>query len=573
MGERFRRGAWLPLAGTLACATAAPPSDSVLPPATTREAADLVLRGGPVMVADEAGTRHEALAVRGDRVMAAGTAAEIAPLIGPGTRVVELGGRLVTPGFNDAHVHFAAGGLSMLDVPLLGTASLAGIEARVRDAAARTPRGEWITGRGWDHTRLPAAELGPGGWPTRAALDRAAPDHPVYLRRVDGHTGWANSAALRLAGVTAATPDPDGGEIVRDATGEPTGILKETAQGLVARVVPPPSPDRLRRGVEAALELAASSGVTSVQTDATAADLVLYQQLRDEGRLTVRVYAWRPLTREVIESYRRLGIRAPFGDAWLRVGLLKAYVDGTLGSRTAYMLEPFSDDPGTRGILTLPAAELDALVLAAHEAGLQLAIHAIGDGGNRLVLDAIERVAGHAHAARHRIEHAQVIAAADLPRFRRLGVIASMQPTHATSDMRWVEERIGQARAVAGAYAWRSLLDAGATVIFGTDFAVEPLPPVEGLYSAVTRQSREQPGEPPGGWIPGERLTLQEAVRLYTAGSAYGEFQEAVKGTLEPGMLADLVVWDRDLLRVPAREILAARPVLTVVGGRIVFER
>jgi predicted amidohydrolase YtcJ len=574
MSHPFRLAAWLPLAAALACATVAPPSDPAAAPARPREAADLVLRGGPVMVADEAGTIHEALAVRGDRVLAAGTAAAIAALIGPATRVVELGGRLVTPGFNDAHLHFAAGGISMLDVTLLGTTSLAEIEARVREAAARTPAGEWITGRGWDHTRLPAGELGPGGWPTRAALDRAAPDHPVYLRRVDGHTGWANSAALRLAGVTASTPDPAGGEIVRDpGTGEPTGILKETAQGLVARVVPPPSPDRLRRGVDAALELAAASGVTSIQTDATAADLALYQQLRDEGRLTVRVYAWRPLTQEMIDSYRRLGIRAPFGDAWLRVGLLKAYVDGTLGSRTAYMLEPFSDDPTTRGIVTLPAEELNALVRSAHDAGLQLAIHAIGDGGNRLVLDAIERAAGGARGARHRIEHAQVLDAADIPRFRRLGVIASMQPTHATSDMRWVEERIGRERAVEGAYVWRSLLDAGATVIFGTDFAVEPLPPVEGLYSAVTRQSRERPGEPPGGWIPGERLTLQEAVRLYTAASAYGEFQEAEKGTLEPGMLADLVVWDRDLLQVPEREILSARPILTVVGGRIVFER
>jgi predicted amidohydrolase YtcJ len=268
------------------------------------------------------------------------------------------------------------------------------------------------------------------------------------------------------------------------------------------------------------------------------------------------------------------GERAASGDAWLRTGLLKAYADGTLGSRTAFMLEPFSDDPSTRGIQRIPQADMDALVLAADRAGLQVAVHAIGDAANREVLDAIERASAATgrRDARHRIEHAQVLDAADVPRFARLGVIASMQPTHATSDMRWAEDRIGHARAVEGAYAWRKLLDARAHVAFGTDFAVEPLDPVEGLYSAVTRQSRDKPGTPPGGWIPSQRLSIEEAISLYTAESAYAEFQDAEKGTLEPGKLADLVIWNRDLLAVPPQEILQAKPMLTLVSGRAVYE-
>ena len=499
---------------------------------------------------------------------------EAEALAGPGTRVVDLRGRLVTPGMNDAHCHLAAGGVAMLEVDLRGATSLSEIERRVRAAAAAAAPGEWITGRGWDQTRLPAAELGPGGWPTKAALDRASPDHPVYLRRVDGHTGWASSRALHLAGVDERTPDPEGGEIVRDQRGGPTGILKEKAQILIARIVPRPGPHKVRRGIVAALDLAARSGVTSVQTEADPEDLAVYRALREEGRLTVRVYAWFPLTLEVVTAFENRRERAASGDRWLRTGLLKAYADGTLGSRTAWMLEPYSDDPSTRGIRRIAPDEMDALVLAADRAGLQVAVHAIGDGANRMALDAIERAQQQTgrRGARHRIEHAQVLDQADIPRFATLGVVASMQPTHATSDMRWAEARIGRARAEEGAYSWRKLLDAGARIAFGTDFAVEPLPPVEGLYSAVTRQSREQPGTPPGGWLPSQELSLTEAIALYTAGSAYAEFQEADKGTLETGKLADLVVWDRDLFAVPPGEILQAKPVLTMVGGRAVYQ-
>jgi hypothetical protein len=535
--------------------------------------ADLVLRGGRVFTADDRGTVARSVAVRGDRIAAVDVAAEA--LIGTRTRVVELRGRLVTPGMNDAHCHFGPGGLSLLEVDLVGTTSLAEIERRVRAAAGSAAAGEWVTGRGWDQTRLPASELGPGGWPTREALDRASPAHPVFLRRVDGHTGWASTAALRAAGVGAEARDPDGGEIVRDARGEPTGILKETATTLVGRRVPSPTPERRRRGILAALELAARTGVTSVQTEAPARDFEVYEALAREGRLTVRVYGWAPLEIEEVRSLSGLGKQAPFGDPWLRRGLLKEYADGTLGSRTAWMLEAYADDASTRGIRRLSEEQLEALVRAADDAGLQVAIHAIGDAANRMALDAIEgsQAKTGRRGARHRIEHAQVLDAADIPRFVRLGVIASMQPTHATSDLRWAEKRIGPDRAEEGAYAWRKLLAAGADVAFGTDFPVEPLAPAEGLYSAVTRRSREPPFDPPRGFVPSQKLSMAEAIRLYTAASAYAEMQERDKGTLEPGKLADLVVWDTDLLDASPEQVLRARPDFTIVGGRLVYER
>ncbi|HYH79464.1 MAG TPA: amidohydrolase, partial [Longimicrobium sp.] len=529
------------------------------------DAADMILVNGKVFVADSANTVAQALAVRGGRVLAVGTNAQVRARAGARTRVVDLRGTLVTPGFNDAHVHLASGGGSLLNVDLQGITSLAEVERRVRAAVATAAPGEWILGRGWDQTRLPASELGPGGWPTKEVLDRAAPNHPVALTRVDGHTSWVNSAALRLAGVDRNTQNPAGGEIVRDAAGEATGILKEDpARNLVTSTVPPPSPAQIRRQIVAAMALAARTGVTSVQSDVSpvtagsARDdspalpdaFRVYQALHRADSLTVRVYAWFPLDHGIIESFRRLGVRAGYGDEWLRTGMVKGYTDGTLGSRTAYMLQPFSDDTHTHGLAQYTKAALDSLVAAADAAGLQVMLHAIGDAANRQALDAFERAArvNPAQPRRHRIEHAQVLAPDDIARFRRLGVIASMQPTHATSDMRWAEQRIGAERARQGAYAWRSLLNAGATVIFGTDFPVEPIRPVEGIYSAVTRQSREEPGVPPGGWLPAQKLTRAEAIRLYTAAPAYGEWQERVKGTLRPGMLADFVVWSADLL-------------------------
>jgi predicted amidohydrolase YtcJ len=574
----------LALCALSACAPSNPPVSSVPAPAESApssaeprvQQADMILVGGRVFVADSANTMAQAVALRGGNVLAVGTDAQIRALAGPGTRTVNLEGRLVTPGFNDAHIHFGAGGQNLLQVSLLGATSLAEIERRVAAAAAQAAPGEWILGRGWDQTRLPASELGPGGWPTNAALDRAAPGNPVMLTRVDGHTTWANSAALRIAGINDNTANPAGGEIVRDPrTRRATGILKESAEGLLLPSIPEPTEAQERRGIRAALDLAARTGVTSVQSDVTPSHVAIYQQLRDADSLTVRVYGWLPLQREMIDTLRARGITAPTGDDWVRLGMVKGYTDGTLGSRTAYMQEPFADDHSVHGLPQYTDAQLDSLVTAADAAGLQVILHAIGDAANHQALNAFQNAAraNPAHPRRHRIEHAQVLDRADIPRFRELGVIASMQPTHATSDMRWAETRIGHDRAVEGAYAWRTLLDAGATVIFGTDFPVEPLPPVEGIYSAVTRQSREEPGVPPGGWLPAQRLTRAEAIRLYTSASAFGEWQEDRKGTLRPGMLGDLVVWDRDLLTVPEAEILKAEPVLTVVGGRVVYER
>ena len=534
---------------------------------------DMVLLGGRVFVADAGLTEHQAIAIRSGRVFAVGETAWIETMIGPDTRVMRLNGRLVTPGFNDTHLHLASGGVSMLEVVLQGATTLEEVRARVSAAAAQAQPGEWILGRGWDQTLMSPEELGTGDWPTKEILDLAAPDNPVYLRRVDGHTAWVNTRALELAGIDPTLPDPSGGEIVRDSRREATGILKENAMVLVSRIIPPPSIDKLRRGIEAAMRVAAESGVTSVQSQAAPEDLSLYRSMRDAGELTLRIYGWDSLTAANIERLRARDVIAATGDAWVREGMLKGYADGTLGSRTAYMLEPYSDVPSTRGIQRLTYEQLQQLVLDADAAGLQIAMHAIGDGANRNTLDAFEHaiVWNGARDSRHRIEHAQVLDAADIPRFRSLGVVASMQPTHATSDMRWVEERIGQRRMQQGAYVWRSLLDAGAVVAFGTDFGVEPMEPVQGLYSAVTRQSRDEPGTPPGGWMPEQRLTIQEAIRAYTAIPAWVEFQELEKGTLERGMLADLVVWDRDLLAIEPAEILEAKPVLTVVGGRVVF--
>lgn len=571
---RFRSVVLPLLIGLIPGACSLPPFGGGAAPAAP--AADMVLVGGSVFVADSALSVHEAIALRDGRVLAVGSDDAIRQHVGRDTRVVELDGRLVTPGFNDTHMHLGAGGLAMLQVVLEGTTSTAEIARRVAEAAAAARPGEWIVGRGWDQTRLPSDQLGPGGWPTKDVLDRAAPDNPVYLSRVDGHTAWANSLALEAAGVDRLTPDPAGGEVVRGPDGEPTGILKERAMGLVAAHVPDPTPDQRRRGIEAALARAAETGITSVQTSASARDLAIYRELRDAGELTLRIYGWtEDFSREGIRELERRGITAATGDEWLRTGIVKGYVDGTLGSRTAYMLEPFTDNPSTRGILRIPGAQLDSLVLAADAAGLQIALHAIGDAANRIALDAFERaiVTNGARDARHRIEHAQILDARDIPRFDELGVIASMQPTHATSDMRWAEERIGPNRAREGAYAWRSLLDAGATVAFGTDFYVEPMEPVQGLYSAVTRQSREEPGTPPGGWLPDQRLSIEQAIRLYTATPAIAEFQEDVKGTLEAGRLADMVVWDRNLLEIEPVEILEAGPAMTIVDGDVVYRK
>lgn len=527
---------------------------------------DLVLVNGVIYTGDAAKPRVEALAVKGERIMATGSTQQIRALAGEGTRVLDLQGRFAMPGFNDAHIHMANGGQARLAVELNGAATLEEFQQRIRARLGEFKAGEWITGRGWDHTLWPGKKF-----PTAKDLDAVSTEHPMIFNRVDGHVAIANSLALKMAGITRNTQDPPGGEIERDQDGNPTGLLKENAMGLVRRQMPDLTPAQRRRAIELALEEAAQHGVTSVQDNSSWQDFQVYEALKKEGKLTVRVTEWLPFTAPLgqLEQMRQRGGTT---DPWLKTGALKGVVDGTLGSRTAAMLEPFADDASTRGILRIPEAELKKLAIERDKAGFQIALHAIGDAANRAALDAIAaaRAANGARDARHKIEHAQVVAPPDFARFKELGVIASMQPCHETTDMRWAQERVGPERAK-GAYAWRSMQKAGVRLAFGTDYPVEPIDPMIGLYACVTRERPE--GGPPGGWIPQEKISIGDCIDAYTAGSAYAEFEEANKGQLVPGKFADIVVLSADVTKISPRQILQTKAVTTIVGGRVVYER
>jgi predicted amidohydrolase YtcJ len=527
-------------------------------------AADLVLRGGRVW-AGKGLPAASAIALKDGRVAALGRDADVQPLIGPGTRVVELRGRLVVPGFNDAHVHFLSGGFGLLSVDLRDARDEQDFAARIGAHARTLPKGTWIQEGNWDHEAWPSKTL-----PTRQLIDALTPDHPVFVQRLDGHMALANSLALRLAGVTRETRDPDGGTIVRDAAGEPTGILKDNAEGLVTRVIPEPSREMNLRAARAALKEAARVGVTTIQDNSSVDALGTYQDLRATGELTARFYVWRYISAR--EPLEKAGLRTGLGDEWIRLGALKILSDGSMGSGTAAFFDPYTDDPKTSGLLLYPVPELERLIREADAGDFQLAVHAIGDRANSLVLDAFEKAAAAnpPRDRRFRIEHAQVVRKADLARYRRLGVIASIQPSHAIDDMRWAERRIGTERA-RDSYNVRSFTAAGIPVAFGTDWFVEPLDPRLGLYAAVTRERPE--GGPEGGWFPEEKIALEDALDLYTRGSAYAEFAEKEKGTLVPGMLADLVVFAADLFKVPPRQILTTPVDFTVAGGRVVFDR
>jgi predicted amidohydrolase YtcJ len=538
----------------------------------------LLLVGGKVFTADAPGTFAEAVAVDGGRIVAVGTTREIEARYNAARRI-DLGGRLVTPGFNDAHIHFAGGGLALLRVDLNGARTLEEAKQRVAARVREVRPGTWITGRGWDHT------LWGGQWPTRQALDEVAPANPVFLQRVDGHVSWANSLALRQAGITRTTVAPEGGEILRDASGEPTGILKETAGQLVARVVPETTPEEAAEGVARALAEARRYGITSIQDNSGYETTKLYRALLKEGKLTVRVAEWQNFDDTVEELKRQRAEFATFKDdpSRLRLTALKGYVDGTLGSRTAAMLAPFADDPHNSGIPRRSPEELTRMVIERNDAGFQIALHAIGDRANRMALDAFDaadkkRLQGatpdmrsrNAPWLRHRIEHAQVVAPSDFARFGKMGVVASMQPSHAISDKRWAQDRLGEYR-VLGAYSWHMMAAHGVHTAFGTDWPVEPINPYLGLYAAVTRQSTE--GEPAGGWWPQERVSMADALRAYTAGGAYASFEENDKGRIAPGMLADLVVHSKDLFIIKPEEILRTEADITIFDGRIVYER
>ncbi len=530
-------------------------------------APDLIIINAAVHTMDAQRPLAEAVAVSGNHIVAVGISRDIRPLAKTNTRVIDAQGKTVLPGFNDAHVHFLSGGFSLSNVDLRAGASVTDMAQRLKTYAAQLPKGRWILGGDWDHEKWPGAAL-----PTKKDIDDATPDHPVFVNRLDGHMALANSLALKLAGITRQTPDPAGGLIVRDAkTGEATGLLKDAAQGLVERMIPPKSFEEKCAAARAASEHAARLGVTSVTDMSADADVGVYQYLLQRGELKTRIYAIRSIVSW--EALGAAGVRAAFGGDWLRIGGLKGFADGSLGSTTARFFEPYADAPETRGLLAdqmFPEGIMLERVQRAGERGLQVMVHAIGDEANYQILEVYRKVAekNGAWDRRFRIEHAQHLRASEIPQFGRLKVIASMQPYHAADDGRWCEKRLGVARSH-DAYVFRSLLDRGAVLAFGSDWTVAPLNPLLGLKAAVTRQTLD--GRHPNGWMPEQKITLDEAVRAFTVGSAYAEFAERVKGTISPGKLADLVMLDRDIYRLDAAELDHTRVVLTIVDGRVVF--
>lgn len=505
-----------------------------------------------------------ALAVSGALVAAVGDDADILRLAGPTTRVLDVRGHLVLPGFNDAHVHLIRGAEELVGVDLRAARDESEMARTLSAHAARLPGGRWIRGGYWDHEIWPSQAL-----PTRDQIDAATPAHPVFVERLDGHMALANSLALQLAGISDTTESPAGGTIVRDDHGRPTGLLKDNAMALVTRAIPPDESGDVLAKARAALKHAASLGVTTIQDmTASAAELTAYQVLYERGELTARIYAIQNCD---IAGLIAAGVRTGFGDDWLRIGGRKLFADGSMGSGTAAFYETYTDDPSTCGLLIHTPEMLEELVFAADEAGFQPIVHAIGDRANTLVLDVFEKLEAvrGKRDRRVRIEHAQVVRREDLARFKALGVIASIQPSHSIDDMRWAARRIGERRC-ALAYNVRSFVDAGVHVAFGTDWFVEPLNPMLGLYAAVTRQFPD--GTPERGWYPEERVSIEQAVACYTIGSAYAERAEDRKGTLAPGKLADLVVLSKDIFAIPPQAILETRPLQTLVGGRVVYE-
>jgi predicted amidohydrolase YtcJ len=526
--------------------------------------ADRVLYNGKIHTMDSAVPQARAIAIAGNRVAAVGSDDEMRSLLRDGGEAIDLGGRTVVPGFTDAHLHFMSYGISLKQVDLAEVPTLEEALSRVAAGAAATPQGQWVRGRGWDHSLWSG-----GDFPSREDLDRVAPEHPVFLARKCGHVGWANSRALALAGITRETPDPPGGAIGRDRdTGEPTGILKELALDMVYGLFEDPPPDEAAQAIQAAMDNAHRLGIVGVHTMEGTAALRGFEKLHHAGALKLRVLIQIP--EENLDAAIQMGLQSGFGDERLRIGGVKLFADGALGARTAYMLAPFEGEPDNTGISVVAGAKLQELVTKAARAGIASFVHAIGDRANREVLDAVaaSRREGVGPNLRHRIEHAQLIHPADVRRFADLGVIASMQPIHATQDMLLADKLWGERSA--GAYAWRSVLDGGGLLAFGSDSPVEDLNVMKGIHAAVTR--RRANGDPgPEGWYPEERLTVQEAVYAYTAAAAYAGGEEEIRGTLSPGKLADLVVLSRDIFSIDPMEILDTEVLLTVFDGEPVY--
>ena len=530
------------------------------------QTADVVFRGGPIWTGDSARPRAEAVAIRNERIVSVGTEKTIAPLIGPGTRVIDLKGRLLIPGFIDNHTHFMSGGFQLLGLDLRQAKNESEFAALIRDRVTRYP-GRWITGGNWDHDAWPGGKL-----PTKELIDSVSGTTPVFVDRYDGHMALANSVALRAAGITRATPDPPGGTVVKDPlTGEPTGVLKDEAMSMVYRLVPDPSDAERLEAAQTAFAEARRLGVTSIQDVSSSADVDLYRDLRKKGELTARMYCRLPIgmTDRLIAG----GVTGRTGDEWVRTGALKAFADGSLGSSTALFFRPYDSDPSTRGLPSdiVLDGSLERWAMKADRAGLQLSIHAIGDSANRLVLRLFEKIAAAnpKRDRRFRIEHAQHIDPADFEKFARLGVIASVQPYHAVDDGRWAEGRIGRVRC-ATTYPFRTFLSNRVALTFGSDWTVAPLNPLLGVAAAVTRRTTD--GKNPGGWFPEQKVSVEEALTAYTLRSAFAAFEEAEKGSLTAGKLADCVVLSRDILAIPPEQIENVRVDLTMVGGKIVYQ-
>jgi len=556
--------AFLAVLTTLATVTFASAGDAAKSPDVIFVNGDIYTQATPA--------RAQALAVSNGRIVGVGSNDEIRKLKGSKTTVVDLRGHFVMPGFNDAHVHLSSGGFEKMNVNLVGSASLQDMQHRIGLKVNRAAAGEWIVGEGWDHT-LWASQ----GLPTRQDIDLMTNGHPAIFVRVDGHIAVASTAALQAAGVTGKTQAPQGGKIDLDANGEPTGILREGAQQLVFVKVPSPTAAQRREAAELALANAARWGITSAQDNSAWEDFLVYAQLERDGKLTLRISEWLnfgdPVS--VLTEHRA---HHSSDDLMLHTSMLKGFMDGSLGSRTAALLAPYSHEASNSGLPQYEQAPLDKMAIERADAGFQLGFHAIGDRAAQMALDAfaVAQASPKAHAApgstsprdfRFRIEHDQVIAPSQFAQYKKLGIIASVQPSHLLTDLNWAEERIGPERAKTS-YPWRQFLDNGVPLAFGTDYPVEPITPFRGIYSAVTRKNEAGTKE----YYPEQKLTITQALAAYTQGSAYAEFAEKDKGTLAVGMLADFVVLDRDLTKVPPPEILKTEVLRTVVGGKTVFE-
>jgi predicted amidohydrolase YtcJ len=534
--------------------------------------ADLVLTNGQVWTVNKDQPQAEAVAVWHSRILAVGSTAEMKSFIGPKTQVIDLEKKRVLPGFFDSHLHLLGGGTRLAQVQLKDAKDEAEFGKRLAESDKKLPRDRWMLGGEWDHDRTFNGQL-----PTAAIIDKYVPDRPVFLRRYDGHMSVVNSKVLKMAGITADTADPAGGVIYRKpGTKEPTGLLRDNATDLVWPLVPAPTETEIAEAVRAALKEIAANGITSVQ-DMDGSDTAtrqklfrLYQQMARDGKLTVRIDLRWPLADW--QQLARLGVEAGFGDHWVRIGGLKGFIDGSLGSSTARMFEPYLNEKDSTGVFVTPPGKLREWIEGADKAGLSVAVHAIGDRGNADLLDVYAEVirANGPRDRRFRVEHAQHLRTADYGRFKELGVIASLQPYHIIDDGRWAEGRIG-AKRCASSYANRSLLDAGAKIAFGSDWSVAPLSPLEGIDAAVTRRTLD--GKHPGGWFPEQRITVVEAIEAYTLGAAYAAFQEKDRGSIAVGKLADFVVLSRDILAESERERIGkTEVVMTVVGGKVVYQ-